>query len=259
MRSLPTISLVTACYNSADTIQDCLKSISTQDYPYIEHIIIDGRSSDGTLNLISQYKSNNCKIISEKDDGIYDALNKGLKAASGDIIGFLHSDDILAHDKVLSNISKSFQDNSELECVYGNLIYVDRNNIECVIRRWTPQPFTASLLKYGWMPPHPTVFLKKGVYEKNGHFDTNMKISADYDFMLRYFKIAEEYKTQKLGDISIMKSGGASNRNLSARIQSAYEDYIAIRRNRAGNILTLVLKKSAKIFQYRLKGTYNAK
>ena len=252
MKNLTKISIITACYNSQATIRDCLRSIATQHYENVEHIIIDGGSTDLTLKLISEYKLQNQKVVSEKDEGIYDALNKGLKMASGEIIGFLHSDDMLANNKVLDEVAKCFQGNFKLECVYGNLIYVDRDNIDQVVRRWQPTLFSKKLLKFGWMPPHPTVFFRSCVYEKIGNFDLKMKISADYDLMLRYFKVAERSNVKKIGDVSIMKCGGASNRDVYARIKATHEDYIAVKKNNIGGMLTVILKKSSKLFQYRL-------
>ena len=181
------ISIITVCYNSSKTIYDTINSINCQTYPNIEHIFIDGLSADNTLDKIRLNSKKNNLILSEKDDGLYDALNKGILNASGDVIGLLHSDDLLFSPNTISDIFTKLKA-EKLDGVYGDLQYVDKENTNKVIRFWKSCEFKLSSLKKGWMPPHTTLFLRKDVYLKHGKFDSTFKISADYDFMLRILK-----------------------------------------------------------------------
>ena len=169
-------SLITATYNSLSSIHSVLDSVRAQTHSDIEWIIVDGGSTDGTLDFIKENEKYIDKYVSEKDKGIYDALNKGVKMASGDVIGFLHSDDFLASSEIIATINNVFSAN-QVDGVYGDLEYVEKENTNKVVRYWKSKTFQYSLLKKGWMPAHPTVFLKKEVYQKHGFFNTNLKIS----------------------------------------------------------------------------------
>tara|TARA_B100001173_G_scaffold159651_1_gene138128 strand:- start:321 stop:1010 length:690 start_codon:yes stop_codon:yes gene_type:complete len=228
-----------------------MDSILHQDYKNIEYIIIDGQSKDLTLEIISEKQKTHpsIKLISESDQGIYDALNKGLSAASGDIIGFVHSDDFLESNNIIGDIVSMIK-SENLDGVYGDLQYVDKNNIQIVIRNWKSSEFNKSLLKKGWMPPHPTLFLKKEVYKNHGLFDLSYKISADYDFMLRVFNDSELKFGYLPKVITRMRVGGASNRSLKNIIRKTKEDYIAIKRNNIGNFTTLIRKNTSKLKQF---------
>ena len=245
------VSLITATYNSEISIKTCLDSIVSQDYSDLECLFIDGGSSDNTLSIIKKYRQNNpfIKMVSEKDYGIYDALNKGISAASGDIIGFVHSDDFLTTNNIINQICSMMKTES-LDGVYGDLQYVDEINTKKIIRNWKSCHFKPGLLKNGWMPPHPTLFLKKEVYQKHGLFDLSYRISADYDFMLRIFKDSE----LKLGYlpkvITKMRVGGASNRSIKNIIEKSKEDYRAIKSNNIGDFLTLIRKNTSKLKQF---------
>lgn len=243
------ISIVTICFNSLASIEETFKSIQCQSYENIEYIVIDGNSSDGTVGIIKAYSTIITKWVSEKDQGLYDALNKGILMATGDVIGFLHSDDVFFNSDTISNISEAFN-SKKFDGVYGDLMYVKRDNVYKTIRYWKSQSFTPSLLKKGWMPAHPTLFLKKEVYEKHGLFDLTYEISADYEFMLRIFKNFE----LKFGYLPViltkMRIGGASNRSLKNIIKKTKEDYRAIKSHDIGNILTLLFKNITKIKQF---------
>ena len=244
------ISIITVSYNSLQEVQNAINSISNQSYN-IEHILIDGGSTDGTLEILNAYKKNNIsvKLISENDNGVYDALNKGIELASGDIIGFLHSDDIFKSNTVLSDIVSIFE-NNDVDGVYGDLLYVKRNDISKIVRSWKSRPFYPEMIKNAWMPPHPTLFLRKEVYEKHGHFDTSYKISADYEFILRIFKdqfLKFEYLPKV---ITMMRLGGISNGSLRNIALKVKEDYRAMRKHKVGNIFTLVRKTLSKLDQY---------
>lgn len=248
------LTLITATYNSATSIKNCLDSVASQDYNDLEYLIIDGKSTDDTLNIVKEYQQKYpyIKLISEKDYGIYDALNKGIQFASGDVIGFVHSDDLLANNHILSDLVKQLK-TGQLDGVYGDLQYVDKVDLNKVIRLWKSCAFKPSLLKQGWMPAHPTLFLKKEVYEKHGLFDLTYKIAADYDFMLRILK-DDSLKFGYLPKvITKMRLGGASNRSLKNIIQKTKEDYRAILSNQVGGIFSILRKNTSKIKQFILK------
>ena len=245
------ISIITATYNSSKSLKSCIESLVMQDYKSIEYLIIDGKSSDSTLEIVNNYQAtySYIKLISENDKGIYDALNKGLSMATGDIIGFLHSDDLFPSNTIVSElVSKIDKDN--LDGIYGDLQYVDKENTNKIIRFWKSCVFHSKLLKMGWMPAHPTLFLKKHVYEKHGEFETSYKISADYDFMLRVLKDSSLAIGYLPKVITKMRVGGASNRSLKNILQKSKEDYRVICSNNIGGFVTLLLKNISKIKQF---------
>ena len=244
------ITLITATFNSASSIKTCLDSVVLQNYNDLEYLIIDGKSSDATIKIIKVYQKKFpfIKLISEKDFGIYDALNKGVQLASGDVIGFVHSDDFLEFNDIINDIV-SMTKSENLDGVYGDLQYVDKSNTQEIIRSWKSCDFKPRLLKQGWMPPHPTLFLKREVYEKHGLFDLSYRISADYDFLLRIFKDPELKFGYLPKVITKMRVGGVSNQSLKNIIKKSKEDYRAIKINNIGNFLTLVRKNFSKIKQ----------
>lgn len=224
------ISLITATYNSEKNIKDCLRSIAEQSYHNIEHIIIDGGSQDKTLEIVKASPSVT-KYISEPDHGIYDALNKGIKKASGDIIGFLHSDDMLNSKDIVKKIMEEFNSDKNINGIYGNLLFVDSKNTNKIERFWQSAKFKRYKIKNGWMPPHPTLFLKKEVYQKFGQFDISFKIAGDYDFMLRVMndkKINLSYIPEV---ITKMRMGGISTGRVSNILTKSKEDMRALKNN----------------------------
>ena len=250
------ISIITATYNSEATLKSSMLSVLNQSFQNIEYVIIDGNSTDQTLELVKQHQIQfpqiEFKILSEPDSGIYDALNKGVQLATGEVIGFVHSDDILAENQILSMLVSQFK-KEDLHGVYGDLQYVDRHNIAAVIRYWKSNLFNASLLKKGWMPAHPTLFLKKEVYQKHGLFNVNYKIAADYDFMLRILK-DDSLKFGYLPQvITKMRVGGTSNRSIKNIIQKTKEDYRAVRSNNIGGWLVVFRKNISKLKQFSIK------
>lgn len=244
------VSIITATYNSERSIQRTIDSIASQDYLDIEHIIVDGGSTDNTINIIQSNQNKIAKFISEKDNGIYDALNKGIKLATGDIFGFLNSDDMFTNKHVISRIVNCFNVKKS-DVVYGNLVYqsTDDSNKK-TIRYWRSNVFNPGCLWYGWMPPHPTLYCKKEVYEKWGLFNDKFKISADYDFILRVFKQPTISKAFLPTIVVKMDVGGVSNKSFKNIIQKSIEDYKAIRINKIGGIITLFLKNFRKIGQF---------
>jgi glycosyltransferase involved in cell wall biosynthesis len=242
------ISIITSTYNSKNTLQDTFASVRCQKDVTLEYIIIDGASTDGTLDLIQKNKLVTT-YISEPDKGIYEALNKGIQLATGDVIGFVHSDDVLASDTILSQIAKAFE-NKDIDGVYGDLQYVAHSNTNQVIRHWKSEPFHPKLLKQGWMPAHPTLFLKRAVYKKYGNFDLSYKIAADYDFILRILK-EETLKFSYIPKvITKMRVGGMSNRSVKNILQKSKEDYRAVTSNKVGGLLSVLRKNTSKIKQF---------
>jgi len=248
------ISIVTAVLNGRDTLEQAIRSISSQIYKNIEHIIIDGGSTDGTLEVISRHKERIAKFISEPDSGIYDALNKGIRLASGDVIGLLHGDDFYAHDKVLGAVVEAFQKKSTDSC-YGDLQYVDKNNPHRIIRHWKSSEYTTGKFKYGWMPPHPTFFVKREIYEKYGLFNLALGSAADYELMLR-FLVKHRITTAYIPEVLVkMRIGGKSNSSLRNRIRANRMDRMAWKVNDLKPYpWTLWMKPLRKIGQYFLRG-----
>ncbi len=241
-------SIITATYNSQDTIKDAIISVASQTYQNIEHIIIDGASSDKTLSIINENSEINTKIISEPDKGIYDALNKGIKNAIGDVIVFLHADDIFAENTIIEKAAKLFSE-KQTDSIFGDLQYVSKDDTNKIIRYWKSGEFTFSKLKKGWMPPHPTFFVKKEIYNKYGLFDTNFRIAADYDMILRFlgkYKISAAY----LPEVMIkMRIGGESNKSIKNILWKMKEDVKALKKNGFGGWSTVFMKNFSKIPQ----------
>ncbi|MDH5548096.1 MAG: glycosyltransferase [Gammaproteobacteria bacterium] len=245
----PKISVITAVYNNEKNIESCIRSVLSQDYENIEYIVIDGNSSDSTLAKIRNWSSKIDSIISEPDSGIYDALNKGIKASTGDIIAFLHSDDIYENNLVLSKVANAFLQNNS-DSVYGDLVYISNNNSSRVLRKWKSGSYSKRKLLFGWMPPHPSLFIKRSVYEKYGVFNTSLQIAADYDIILRFFGKHSITSTYIDRTLVKMRVGGISNRSLKSIIQKTKEDLKAIKRNNVGNPTTILFKNLQKIPQF---------
>lgn len=223
------ISLVTVSFNAADTIADCLSSLCSQTYPF-EHIVVDGGSTDATLKILSREGAQNTILISESDSGVYDAMNKGLNAATGDVVGFLNADDRYSSSCVLATVADVFQ-NREVDSCYGDLVYVDRLRPERIIRHWVAGKYRQQKFYWGWMPPHPTFFAKRAVYEKHGFFDLNLGSAADYEMMLRLL-LKKNCSSWYIPNILVeMKSGGLSNASLKSRWQAHLNDRKAWRVN----------------------------
>ena len=247
------ISIITITYNSAKTLPRALESVRSQTYGDIEHIIVDGASTDGTKELIINYQlsilnsqSPKVRWISEPDNGIYNALNKGIAMATGDVIGFLHSDDVLYSPDSIGQIAAAFE-SSGADVVYGDLEY---RHGDKVVRRWRSNAFRRGDLKYGWMPPHPTVYVRREVYRQVGPYDEWFRISADYDMILRIFTAG--YKTRYIPQVLVaMETGGASNRDAKARLSKTQEDYFVLKKNHVGaGLLTVACKQLRKIRQF---------
>jgi glycosyltransferase len=242
------ISILSAVFNRVETVADMLQSMQNQNYDNIEHIVIDGGSTDGT-QLFFQKKLRDTKYISEPDRGIYDALNKGIGMVTGDIIGVLHSDDYFSDSYVLSEVAKAFDDPA-VDIVYGDLDYVGKVDTTIIIRRWRAGVFNLKKLKYGWMPPHPSVFLRRAVFERFGGYDISYKIAADYDFILKVFS-SQGLGVKYLPRVLVkMRLGGTSNQSLSKILSKSREDYRALRNNKIGGCFSLLMKNFRKLDQF---------
>jgi glycosyltransferase len=242
------ISIITATWNCADTLCGCLDSVSSQTYPCIQHVVIDGASNDGTLELLQEQKQHLAVLISEPDNGIYDALNKGIRLATGDVIGFLHADDFYPSNDVVSKIAQAFEDPS-VQAVYGDLQYVSKDAPNKVFRHWRTGRFSSSKLALGWMPPHPTLYIRRELYDRVGGFDTKYRIAADYDSILKLFSDPDLVSVYIPEVLVKMRTGGASNRSLSNIIQKSREDLHALRSSNVGGLVTLIAKNVRKIGQ----------
>lgn len=244
-------TIITATYNSYPAIKDCIGSIAQQSVKP-EHIIIDGQSEDKTLTTIKNSPSVS-QYISEPDKGIYDALNKGIQRAKGDVIGFLHSDDVLADDEVISDISKIFDENNAIDGVYGDLVFVKANDTNKITRYWKSTPFKHNNVKYAWMPPHPTLFLRREVYEKHGLFDTSFKCAGDYDFMLRIMQDKDIELAYLPKVITRMRIGGASTGSIKGILIKSKEDIRALRNRGFKFPYLIVLNKNLRKLPQLLK------
>jgi len=209
------VSIITACFNSGRTIADTLSSVSEQTHKPIEHILVDGLSTDGTLSTIEHYRDRISTLISEKDDGIYDALNKGIGCATGEIIGFLHSDDVYADRDVIEKVVRCFHQ-SAVDVVYGNIHIVDPEVPGKRFRIYSASGFKPHHFKYGLMPPHPAVFMRKEVYDRFGFFSMDYTIAADFEFLLRVFTNPEVCTRFIDQPLVVMRKGGASSKNLTS-------------------------------------------
>ena len=242
------VSIITVVYNGAPYIEDCIKSVISQSCGDIEYIIIDGKSTDETLEIINRYKDRIDVVVSEKDDGHIYAMNKGLKMATGDIVGFLHSDDFYASPNIIDKVENAFKIRN-VDSVYGDLLYVDKENPRKVVRYWKDKQYNIKRIKHGWMPAHPTFFVKREIYKKHGTLDTSFKIAMDYELVLRFFY---KYKISALHVPEVfvkMRYGGVSNRSIRNIIRKTCEDYRACRMYGLG-IGTVLMKNVFKIPQF---------
>mgnify|MGYP003576391341 FL=1 len=244
------ISLITVVYNGERFLESCINSVIAQDYADLEYILIDGASTDKSLEIANKYRDKIDVLLSEKDKGMYDALNKGIALAKGEIIGILNADDMLATNDVISTIAKTFS-SSQTDGVYGDLNYIDPNNTNKIIRKWKGKPYSLGGIKRGWMPAHPTLYLKRSLFVKYGNYSLNFGTAADYELILR-FLFKHKIKAVYLNKLIVkMRTGGMSNASLKLRKHALDNDLKAIRENGIKlPYLTLLLKKIRKIQQF---------
>lgn len=247
-----TITIIIPCFNSARTIEETLESIQKQSYNNIQLIVVDGGSTDVTLQILKKYSSLIDQQISEQDNGIYDAMNKGIARATGDVIGILNSDDFYVNENVIAKVAEAFVPG--IDAVYGDLQYVDQLNTDKVIRTWKSGNYSRNDFLFGWMPPHPTFFVRKEVYQQLGNFNTALRSAADYEFMLRVL-FKNQLKAAYIPEVLVrMRAGGVSNASFRNRVNANKEDRLAWKLNGLQPyFFTLYLKPVRKILQYIIR------
>lgn len=243
------ISIITCVLNNSNLIKKSIKSFQTQIYKNKEHVIIDGGSIDGTLEIIKKFKSKNLILSTSSDNGIYDALNKGINLSSGEIVGVLHSDDFYKDNKVLKTIAETFK-KTDADLVYGDLVYVNKKYPFKVLRYWKAGKYFEKNLFNGWMPPHPTVFVKRSVFNRIGKYKTKYHISSDYDFLVRALSKKNIKKIYIPKILVNMRIGGMSNNSIKNIFKKSIEDFKIIKKNKIGGFLTLLNKNFSKIGQF---------
>jgi glycosyltransferase involved in cell wall biosynthesis len=244
------VSIITVVFNGERYLEECIKSVLGQDYKNIEYLIIDGGSNDQTLSIIKKFSQELDYFISEPDKGMYDALNKGIRAATGDVVGILNADDILATEDVISSIVVAFEQNNA-DGVYGNLNYIDTSPFKKILRKWVSKQFVNRDISFGWMPAHPTLYLKKDLFNRFGNYSLDFGTAADYELMVRFLyvnRISAHFLNKLLVN---MRIGGMSNSSLKQRYLAFVNDYKAVKRNKLPCPLTTVLlKKISKLQQF---------
>lgn len=252
--SLLKVTIITVTYNSEKYLEDCIRSIQQQSYKHIEYIVVDGKSTDGTLSIIKKYDAFITRWISESDRGMYDAINKGMEMSSGDIIGILNSDDMLENDQVIQEIVQAFQE-QQVDSIYGDLDYVDPDDVQKIYRIWKGKPYKRSLFHQGWMPAHPTFYFKREIFEKYGGYENHFYSAADYELMSRYLykNHVTAYYIPKL--LVKMRRGGQSNNSIKKRLRANRRDYLAMKKNGVPfPFIVSILKPLGKLHQYYKQG-----
>lgn len=242
------ISVITAVYNNVTEIEAALQSVLLQRGIAVEPIVIDGDSTDGTREVLENYRHRLGSYVSARDGGIYPALNRGLSLATGDYVGFLHSDDLFASCDALTTLLGGLGD-ARPDAVWGDLNYVRKTDPSVIVRRWSSTPFEPKLLRRGWMPPHPALYVRRDRFLEMGGFDETMRIAADYDFILRLFAGSSDLRYVP-GTVVNMRTGGASNRSLRAIVRKSREDVRALRRSGLPIIPALLGKNLLKVQQF---------
>lgn len=245
------VSIITVVRNAEKTVKDAILSVKHQTYPDIEHIIIDGASTDGTLDIIKQYSNDIAQLVCEPDKGIYDAMNKGIKLASGDVIGILNADDVYSSNQVIAQVVEHHQAEG-VDAVYADLLYVHANDLGKVVRYWKSRSFKPGLCFKGWMPAHPTLFLKRHVYDKVGFFDISLRYQSDLEFCARLFEQCKVTSTYVPEVWVKMRMGGVTNNSISNIIKGNWESYKALRKLglKRDPVSFFLLKFAPRLVQY---------
>lgn len=246
------VSIVTVVYNCAETIRGCIDSVLGQDYDDIEYIIVDGKSNDGTVDIVKSYGDRIAKFVSEKDKGIYDAMNKGIRMATGDIVGILNADDFFYSENTISKIAENFEHQPDIEASIADIVFVNDTNTR-ILRHYNARKWRPSKFAWGYMPPHPSFFCKRLLFDKLGYYKTDYKIAADYELLIRYLYVNKiNYKYLPL-ITTRMRMGGVSTRNVNSIITLNKEIKRACRENDLGtNFLKIYTKYIFKPFEFVL-------
>lgn len=249
------VSIITVTYNSAATISRAIRSVCRQTYSDIEYIIVDGESADSTMNIVREFAAQytNIRYISEGDKGIYDAINKGIQMATGDIIGLVNSDDMLADNTIIAQVVEQM-DKTGADVLYGDLLYCRYDKLEHnpprIIRHWKSNDFNSKDMRFGWMAPHPTLYCRRQVFDTVGLYRSDFRISADYEFILRVFSHPGILTTYLPQIMVMMETGGISNRSVRSVMYKMKEDYRALRINGRPPLFTLICKNIRKCYQF---------
>ena len=242
------ITVITVAFNAADTIVDTLESVAAQTHSEVEHVVIDGGSRDGTIELIRAHGTHVATLVSEPDRGLYDAMNKGLQRATGEVIAFLNADDVYAHPNVLSRVAEVMSGEPELDACYANLVYVDRADTTRVVRVWRSRDYVPGLFRTGWMPAHPTLFVRRRVFDAHGTFDLQFRQQSDFDLTMRMFELGA-IRSRFVPEFWVrMRAGGVSNRSLGAVLRGNYEAWRICKKNGLDVPPWFVLTKIASRF-----------
>ena len=242
------VTIITSCYNREQTIRGCIESVLSQDYPDIEYIVVDGASKDNSLSIINEYKDKISKIISEPDHGMYEAINKGIRVATGDVIGLVHSDDCLFSNQTVSRIVQRFEE-THADFLYGDGLFVNPENTDKVVRNWIGGTYRLWKVRHGWLPLHPTCYIRREVMERKGLYNESYKIAADSDFLFRYLLGGELSVTYLKEYIVRMRMGGLSTD--SARRKQMWKEDIRLYQSHGMNpTITKVEKMMWKIPQF---------
>jgi len=246
------LSIITVCFNSASTIRDTIESVLSQDYGDIEYIVVDGGSRDGTQAIVESYGDRISRFVSEPDKGLYDAMNKGVAMATGAVVGILNSDDFYESTTSLSSVAKAFERRPESDAVFGDVVFVNPTDLHKVTRFYRANRFAPWKLRFGWMPPHPATFIRKSAYNVVGQYSLKYRISADYEFFVRLFKV-HALKYSYINQVLVrMRSGGASTAGLRSSLKLNLEIVNACRTNGLyTNILMLLFKLPFKLYELR--------
>ena len=245
------VSIITATYNSAKTVRDTIESVLAQDYPDIEHIIVDGKSKDATLDIVHEYDGKIAKVVSEPDKGIYDAMNKGIRMATGDVIGILNSDDFFTSSDIISTVAKEMEQRN-VDAVYGDVHFVRPNDLGKCVRYYSSKVFRPWLFRFGFMPAHPSFYARKSCYEKLGGYSLDYKIAADYDLLIRFLYVGKVSNCYLRKDFVTMRTGGVSTNGMGSRVLLNKEIVRACKKYGIyTNLFFLSLKYIYKIFELK--------
>jgi glycosyltransferase involved in cell wall biosynthesis len=251
MQTTPTISVITVSFNSRETIADTIESVAAQTHPRIEHIVVDGASTDGTLEVLQRFRASLSKVVSEPDEGIYAAMNKGLAMATGDLVGTLNSDDVYVDENVLGTVAEVFRDDTVDVC-YGDIFYVDKGDLNRIVRQWKSEPYRPGLFEQGWMPPHPAFFIRRRALGRVGPLEASYRFAADFDFMLRALHVQQLRSTYLPRELVKMRVGGETNSSVMNVMKGNIEAYKSCRKYGLGvSPLFIARKILRKLPQYR--------